>query len=63
MCDDKQTIETWNLLKITKIYRGLLKFMANIAVLLKKSLSSVIILLSLGCIDGKSRFVPYLKSR
>ncbi len=41
MCDDKQTIETWNLPKSTNIYRGLLKFMANIAVLLKKSLGSV----------------------
>ncbi len=29
-----------NLLKITKIYRGSLKFMENIAILLKKSLGS-----------------------
>ncbi len=35
MCDDKDTIETWNILKITKIYSGLLKFMANITILLK----------------------------
>ena len=35
MCDDKGTIEIRNLLKITKIYRGLPKCMANIAVLLK----------------------------
>ncbi len=35
MCDDKETKENLNLLKITKIYRGLLKFMANVAVLLK----------------------------
>ena len=34
MCDDKQTIENWNLLKNAKIYRGLLKFMANVALLL-----------------------------
>ena len=40
MCDDKETKGNRNLLKITKIYRGLLKFMANIAILLKKSLSS-----------------------
>ena len=36
MCDDKETIGSLNLLKFTKIYRGLLKFMANIAVSLKK---------------------------
>ncbi len=41
MCDDKQTIEIGNLLKITKVYLGLLKFMANIAVLLKSALGSV----------------------
>ncbi len=39
MCDDKETIEIRNLLKITKIYRGLLKFMAKVAVLLKVALS------------------------
>ena len=39
VCDDKETIEIRNLLKITKIYRGLLKFMAKVAVLLKVALS------------------------
>ncbi len=47
MCDDKETIERWNLLKITKIYEGLLKFMTNIAVLLKSGLTSAVMLLLL----------------
>ncbi len=43
MCDDKETIEIQNLLKITKIYRGLPKFMVKIAVLLRYCPSSVFI--------------------
>ncbi len=35
MCDDKKTIEIRNLLKITKIYRGLQRITRKIAVLLK----------------------------
>ncbi len=40
VADDKETKEIGNSQKITKIYIGLLKFMANIAVLLKSALGS-----------------------
>ncbi len=40
VCYDKETIEIRNLLKFTKIYRGLPKFMANIAVLLEYAVTS-----------------------
>ncbi len=40
VCDDKETMEIRNLLKITKIYRGLPQFMANVAILLNSALTS-----------------------
>ena len=40
VCYDKEIIEIRNLLKFTKIYRCLPKFMANVAILLKYALAS-----------------------
>ena len=42
MCNHKNTIANPNLIKFTKIYRGLLKITTNVAVLLISCTGSVI---------------------